>query len=426
MSWSRLDLLTGRARVPSFYAFEALKAARGSEVDVHALISEALGGTETRIGWPAPASPDDAIDDLEFDLAYVRPAWDDRTPGEAAYLKQLSEHATRSLRARWMRWRKKDWQWPDGLVDLDVHALGVLDKQRPSHRAWSPSALEEYARCPYRFALRGIFGLRPAEQHEPLQRIDPITRGKIFHRVQFELLRHEYTDLPPALEALARIVKQTAAEFEERLAPAVPQVWAAGVESLHADLRGWLAHKFTADRDWTPTHCEFGFGLPPSLERDLASVSDPVEVFPGILLRGSIDMIERNADGIARVVDHKTGRYPDKPVYAVGYGEHLQPALYALAAEALGLNAQSGRYFYATLRHGYRTLDIALNPNTRRQAEHVVRCIDEALHEGFLPAAPREKACKHCDYLPICGPWEEERSKKKHKLVALEQIRRTQ
>src|SRR5262249_39659396 len=34
LSYSRLDLITGRQRVPSFFVFEALRAARGQNVDV--------------------------------------------------------------------------------------------------------------------------------------------------------------------------------------------------------------------------------------------------------------------------------------------------------------------------------------------------------------------------------------------------------
>jgi len=33
-----------------------------------------------------------------------------------------------------------------------------------------------------------------------------------------------------------------------------------------------------------------------------------------------------------------------------------------------------------------------------------------------LPAAPREGACEHCDYLPICGPYEEERVARRKQL----------
>ena len=57
LSFSRLDLLTGRERVPSFYAFAAHRAAGGPEIDVREFEDRARAATETRIGWPAPREP---------------------------------------------------------------------------------------------------------------------------------------------------------------------------------------------------------------------------------------------------------------------------------------------------------------------------------------------------------------------------------
>ena len=39
----------------------------------------------------------------------------------------------------------------------------------------------------------------------------------------------------------------------------------------------------------------------------------------------------------------------------------------------------------------------------------MLEIIDGAMRDGFLPAAPRKDGCKGCDYLPVCGPYEEER-----------------
>ena len=35
--------------------------------------------------------------------------------------------------------------------------------------------------------------------------------------------------------------------------------------------------------------------------------------------------------------------------------------------------------------------------------------VDRAVEQGFLPAAPAERACTWCDFRPVCGPREEER-----------------
>src|SRR5207237_5913631 len=144
------------------------------------------------------------------------------------------------------------------------------------------------------------------------------------------------------------VYDQIVKDWEEQLAPAIPQVWRSEIEDLRTDLRGWvhqLAHIHAA---WVPVHFEFAFGLPPGpaqeTERDPQSRSEPVVILDGMQLRGSIDLVERHvASDLVRVTDHKTGRMAwVKPRY-VGKGEILQPLLYAVAADKmLGKLVKSG------------------------------------------------------------------------------------
>ena len=86
--------------------------------------------------------------------------------GLREYLKSLPGRAVASLRARWMRWHKP-WKPADGLFVEEIGS-DALKPYRLTERAWSPSVLQQYARCPYRFALRGILGLAsrgPARRH---------------------------------------------------------------------------------------------------------------------------------------------------------------------------------------------------------------------------------------------------------------------
>jgi CRISPR/Cas system-associated exonuclease Cas4 (RecB family) len=125
-------------------------------------------------------------------------------------------------------------------------------------------------------------------------------------------------------------------------------------------------------------------------------------------------MVERHSSGIVRVVDHKTGKIPDPRPEMVGGGEMLQPALYAMAAEQmLGEPVSFGRLYYSTIAQNYTAVDVQLNDWTRNRAERVLQVIDDAMGNGFLPAAPRKDGCKRCEYLPVCGPYEEERVREK-------------
>jgi RecB family exonuclease len=320
---------------------------------------------------------------------------------------------------------------------LIVEEIGsnVLSPYRLSERAWSPSALQQYARCPYRFALRGIFGLHPAERPAAIQRMDPATRGEIYHAAQFAILRElasrgwlpvNAENLAAALERLDAALEHVAARAEAELAPAIPQIWRSEIQGIRADLRGWLQQKAATEQDWKPEFYELSFGLKDPAGRDPRSRKEPVEVCGGFKLQGAIDLIERHSSGVVRVVDHKTGSVPKQRPEMVGAGEALQPALYAMAAEAmLGDPVAFGRLYYATIAQNYTVVDIQLNQWTRRRAEQVLGAIDAAIKDGFLPAAPRKDACKQCDYLPVCGPYEEERVREKSpaELASLHEVR---
>ena len=429
LSFSRLDLLTGRARVPSFYAFEAWRATGRPEIGVRDFEARAHAIIRTQAGWPAPPEATAAIDDAEFDLATLAPL----AKGSGQYLKSLPGRSVHSLRARWARWHRA-WKPADGLIIEEI-GTDTLARHRLAAHAWSPSVLQQYARCPYRFALRGIHGLRPAERPVAIQRIDPATRGNIYHTVQFELLRElaqaDALPITPAnvADALNRLdgtVGVVARRFEAELAPAIPQLWNAEIAAIRADLRGWLQHKSSFDAEWTPAFYELSFGLKDPAGRDPRSRPEPVELDGGFRLQGSIDLVERHASGVLRVVDHKTGRVPEPRPETLGSGEVLQPVLYALAAERmLGEQVAFGRLFYSTIAQNYTGIDVRLNDWARQQGMRVLRIIDEAVREGFLPAAPHKDGCRHCEYLPICGPYEEERigEKSQPELHGLKELR---
>jgi CRISPR/Cas system-associated exonuclease Cas4 (RecB family) len=80
-----------------------------------------------------------------------------------------------------------------------------------------------------------------------------------------------------------------------------------------------------------------------------------------------------------------------------------------MLGEAVGV----GRLYYATIGQNYATIDVPMHDWTRRRAQHLLETINGAIVNGTLPAAPREGGCKGCEYLPVCGPYEEERVREK-------------
>jgi hypothetical protein len=126
------------------------------------------------------------------------------------------------------------------------------------------------------------------------------------------------------------------------------------------------------------------------------------------------------------VTDHKTGRNRSNPDLIVGGGTVLQPVLYSAAIEAgLQKRVVSGRLFYSTTAGGFVEHEIPINDYTRGQGLQVLTIVDRAIEQGFLVAAPGERACNWCDFRAVCGPREEERTRKKtpDRLADLEALR---
>ena len=126
-----MELSSGRVRVPSFYVLEAARAATGAAVDRRTIERQAEERVETRIGWPAPADPQMAIDDTEYDLARLRPAVIGvPIPGLAAYVTRINPILARSLTTRFRRWEKA-WRSVDGLTISKETQPNPLERYQP-------------------------------------------------------------------------------------------------------------------------------------------------------------------------------------------------------------------------------------------------------------------------------------------------------
>ena len=120
-----------------------------------------------------------------------------------------------------------------------------------NRRRYSLSALQRFATCPYQFLLATIYRLEPWDEPEPIVRMDPLTRGSLFHKAQAEFFRAMEAagalpvTLPvaPAREADRRsdaVLDRVAAEYAEQLAPAIERVWRDEIDELRRDLGIWV------------------------------------------------------------------------------------------------------------------------------------------------------------------------------------------
>jgi CRISPR/Cas system-associated exonuclease Cas4 (RecB family) len=439
LCYPRIDVEQSRPRTPSFYGLEILRAAEGRLPGFDELARRAEEFSEARLGWPAPARPADAIDAAEHDLALLHSILDlpeQETVGRARYLLDANPHLGRALRFRGRRWIK-NFTYADGLVDPNPLARPALAAHGLGQRSFSPTALQHYAACPYKFVLSALHKLAPREEPTALEELDPLQRGSLIHEVEFELLEKmreagllpvREDTLPQARLLLDEVLNGVAKQYHDDLAPAIDRVWEDGIASIRADLREML-RRATEETTWIPAHFELSFGLTERRARDPRSIDEPAVLDCGIRLRGSIDLVERRAGGALRASDYKTGKARAVDGTIIGGGETLQPVLYALTLEKLfpDQRVDSGRLYYCTSVGEFKEVVIPLDDEARGAAEIVAKTVGDALEKGFFPAAPAPRGCEWCDYRPVCGPYEELRSskiKRQDKLLALHTLRK--
>lgn len=434
LSYPRMDAEVARPRVPSFYALDVLRAVTGALPDVDEMLVEAQQRSDVRLDWPAPREPDRALDVFERDLAELRalaPRDKDARRGRARWLLEDNPFLASALRTRWRRVHKAHFYEADGLVAPGSYVARELAARSLKERPYSPSALQHYAACPLRFFFFSVLGLEHKEPREEVETLDPITRGELFHDVMARFLHalRARRTLPiptsaidDALRLLEELFAREARDVAARIEPTVPRIFEADRDAVLDDLSRVVRDEFVRSAPFTPAFADLAFGLGAvgRPHRDPRSVVDPVCLPRGYLLRGAIDSVEVSQNGLElRVTDYKTGRAPTTPTgedrssafFVTGGGEVLQPILYALAVEALRgsvfheqQKVVASRLFYATKRGAFAERSVAIDDGSRAQGMAVLEAIDAALVGGFLPAFPREDACKLCEARPCCSP----------------------
>jgi hypothetical protein len=430
-SYPRVEINESRPRVPSFYVLDILRAVEGTIPAASSLSQRAFQQGGATLAWPAPRDPANAIDEFEHDLstiaALLSASERSQAKGRARYLYELSPELQRSLTSRWLRWHRRQWETADGLVRVVPDTTApALATQRLSARPYSLTALQRFAACPYQFLLAAIYRLAPLESPAPLQRVDPLTRGDLVHRIQAQALRtlQQHGLLPLSADRLPRAQKLlewavTSIDKEARdaLAPAIERVWQDEIAAITRDLKIWLEHLAEEGGEWTPERFEFAFGLDDTAGRDPESTPAPAKVDGRFLLRGSIDLVERHRQTrFLRVTDHKTGRNRTTAGQTiVSGGRVLQPVIYGLALEALAPaeTVFSGRLSFCTAAGGFTQHEIPLLGEARRSGLEVLEIIDRSIEQGLLAAQPDRGVCAYCDFRAVCGRDEERRTRRK-------------
>lgn len=416
LSYPRLEPGSGRERVPSHFLLRAVEAVTGTRC-TNATLGGFAGHETLGASAFAPADPERAWREAEYDLAVAGAALAGGSGAELAYLATLSPTFAAARRAEERRWGETAFTPYDGLLAAEAARDALRGLLGPKPWQMPPTALERYAACPFRYFLKHVLGIEPLAEPEAVRRLSGLDKGRLLHTILHRALRQarDAGRLPlrlDAQEALLALAREEFDAFEKLGLVGLPALWNLERRALEGDLRRFVLDEVADVSGYVPTHFEAAFGTPRGAG-DLASDRGLIQDLgpPGpIEIVGRIDRIDLTADGShGRVVDYKTGAQAGlcrKDPLAGGTA--LQLPLYLKAAELLvpGATMDAALYRHVTERGGYE--DTAFTRDDYAELEdrllRILATIVEGIGAGrFFAGVAAAQQCRSCDYRDVCG-----------------------
>ncbi len=318
LSCPHLDF-EGKESLPSFYLEE-----------VKDLFGDRLKGITQDLARPFP-KPGEAITRRELEASVVGALRGNEEPGPA-WEEALAE-LSRDLRSRerlLSALRLVEAKITDGKILTD----GCFEITEAS-----PTRLETYAKCPYRYFADKILKLKDTGED-----LGMMKKGSILHHVLQQFFDPD-VEKDPA-EPLEKFIEREMAEGFKKY----PMTWREPYEEaldrreLFEMLRDFLGFEIARLRNasFKPFHVEYAFGSSGKKGAPALAIQGAGK---SLRLRGRVDRIDRDSDGrYAVVMDYK--RSAKFKTADLELGTALQLPLYLLAAQKnLGLAPLGGEIY---------------------------------------------------------------------------------
>ena len=314
----------------------------------------------------------------------------------AAYA-DADDRMRRAMAARQARNGNVITEW-DGKIPADSDRISNIASQ--AHPI-SPSALETWAGCPYRYFLNRILGLSALPESDDDEQISALEKGSLVHKILEEFVKQGQQ----TADELLALAEQEFQNAERRGVTGHYLLW----EMTKAEIRDGLKAFLVAEEKW------FDGQTPAQSAAEVAfdAVSVSVDGWGEVWFRGMIDRLDVVGDEV-RVRDFKTGR-PDayfdgnrgrKAERTIANGKALQLPVYVAAAqENYPARAVTASYCFP-LADG-NTHNIAPYTDADRATfdDTLIAIIDTA-RNGIFPATPdgegRYSNCHYCDFNRLC------------------------
>jgi ATP-dependent helicase/nuclease subunit B len=356
----------------------------------------------------------------------VTPQWSDRTT-----LRHALRHVLGAVDMAVHRFHTTGFTAFEGRLEQPDN-LRLLAQHFRSSRQFSATELENFAQCPFRFWVQSLLQVKPLRS--PEADLDHRHQGAVLHQAVAELFQQHDSmsideQLIPTLRQLLRQALGTVAADTAwqaallRLETRILEDWAPRFLDQTTDYvrvlqqAGW--------RRWQTLPPEIAFGKARPDEHS-SNESYPAVTFgpppEQIHVAGRIDRIDLGevADELAFIIiDYKTHGRPRLKLADISSGQTLQLAVYAVAAQRLGLVPQQARAwqlgYWALMHQGFdgglradkktafRPVDDTTWQDLEQRLEVALLELVRRMRAGQFVVENSDQTCTgKCDYRTVC------------------------
>lgn len=432
LSYPRGDLRNGRAKLPSRWLLDTAAALHGGPVrtgDLVDITSEWIDVVPSFAASLGSGRPPAGLTDRDL-AELVTLAADGVEPIDTALVAAVPAlalgFATIAERRR------------SGFTRFDGNAAGVFDARFIEERVLSPTSVESYAACPFRYLLSSVLRVGELEKPEETHDISPRDRGSLVHEVleRFvdEVLARPLDEQPgpddawtdPDHQRLHEIAADVFDRYQSQGLTGRALLWRRAQRQILADL-SYALHvddRYRRAFRARPSRVELPFG---------SDGAPPVVVEVGgrtLRFRGRADRVDRTESGGVIVIDYKTGSARDFKALDHGdpvqRGTKLQLPLYGLAARAdaalvhggtvgeavagEGTAAVRSVYQFPSSNGGFGEHGYDLDEARLERFREVVGTLADGISAGHFPPRPGPwdsfrntfSNCVYCDFDRLC------------------------
>lgn len=305
-------------------------------------------------------------------------------------------------------------EWDGNLAGLDIGST--------ADRPLSPTRLQTWASCGYRYFLAYTLGLAERDDPERLIDISALDKGSGVHSVLEDFIQEllDSDEMPAPTQPWtdvqrARVVELAQEVFETYEAQGRtgrPVRWRITRDELLILLSDFLdaddLHR--ASKGATPVRVELPFGL-----GDAPPVVIDLPDGRSLQFRGLADRIDRSEDGRTFVTDYKTGKGKEYKGIDEGdpvkEGTTLQLGLYAEAArQLLGAGEVDAHYWLVNRAANHARVGYRWTEGRRDRLIEILTVIADGIEGGEFATNPGEwssfratnENCSYCPFDSVC------------------------